>query len=344
MQSSGSRDRHPRKQSNSSLLDFADALDTSSYDRRLIPKAHQEYDSHTHSSSRNGNGNGNGRSYPPSSSTTSLPQSLSSSRTLAFENNHSTTTTLSAFDSSGPGPDVTTASMLRQPSFSDARRAMLQGRQLQREPSSSTFIDSPSSSSNQNRLSNNSGSTGSGSLGAPSPKPPASSINPAPSSSTNTSGAALRGSRSQHSLLPVPPIPNANEDASGPSSQAPSRQPSRSNLNKDRDPEKPRLRTTPHLHNFQSDSSTNNATAMHWSRAPVYGAMPGRGLKSHSTVVVEETGTAWVFGGTDDTRCFNDVYCLDLGAFVRSCPKLLFDCFGCSKGSHAADATLDLEI
>lgn len=54
------------------------------------------------------------------------------------------------------------------------------------------------------------------------------------------------------------------------------------------------------------------STFMHWSKAPVYGQMPTRGMRAHSVTLVDHV--AWLFGGCDDKGCWQDVYCFDTGA------------------------------
>jgi hypothetical protein len=53
-------------------------------------------------------------------------------------------------------------------------------------------------------------------------------------------------------------------------------------------------------------------TSMYWSKAPVYGQLPMRGMRAHSVTLVDNV--AWLFGGCDDKGCWKDVYCLDTGA------------------------------
>ncbi|KAI0351665.1 galactose oxidase [Trametes cingulata] len=48
---------------------------------------------------------------------------------------------------------------------------------------------------------------------------------------------------------------------------------------------------------------------MHWSRAPVYGHMPPRGLRAHSVTLIDNM--AWLFGGCDERSCWKDVFCFN---------------------------------
>ncbi|KAF9508809.1 hypothetical protein BS47DRAFT_1302329 [Hydnum rufescens UP504] len=82
-----------------------------------------------------------------------------------------------------------------------------------------------------------------------------------------------------------------------------------------------RWRNTPHLPNFQAPPVS--AALMHWSRAPVHGALPMRNFRAHSVSLVD--GVAWLFGGTDENGCWNNVYCLDLETFQWTSPEMMGD-------------------
>lgn len=70
-----------------------------------------------------------------------------------------------------------------------------------------------------------------------------------------------------------------------------------------------RFRNTPHLPNFNTGRAS--AAMMHWSRAPVHGALPTRNMRAHSATLVDHT--VWIFGGCDDAGCWGDVWCFDIG-------------------------------
>ncbi|KAI0651330.1 galactose oxidase [Trametes meyenii] len=59
---------------------------------------------------------------------------------------------------------------------------------------------------------------------------------------------------------------------------------------------------------------------MHWSRAPVYGQMPPRGLRAHSITLVDNV--AWLFGGCDDLGCWKDVFCFNTETMQWMHPKV----------------------
>ena len=79
-----------------------------------------------------------------------------------------------------------------------------------------------------------------------------------------------------------------------------------------------RLRNTPHLPHAK-DVELAPATLMHWSRAPVYGAMPLHGMRAHSVTLIDSI--AWLFGGCDEKGCWKDVFCFNTGAllFLAEC-------------------------
>ena len=83
-----------------------------------------------------------------------------------------------------------------------------------------------------------------------------------------------------------------------------------------------RIRNTPHLPHAK-DVELAPATLMHWSRAPVYGAMPLHGTRAHSVTLIYSI--AWMFGGCDERGCWRDVFCFNTGACVplvwSGCPS-----------------------
>ncbi|KAF8300420.1 galactose oxidase [Clavulina sp. PMI_390] len=128
------------------------------------------------------------------------------------------------------------------------------------------------------------------------------------SQSTSTSSSSR--------VPPLPDLPSLNSSSS-------------------RDPTKPHVRTQPHLHTFTAPEKTS-AAYMHWSRAPVHGSMPNRAMRAHTMSLVEhdpaerEVGgvggggsrVAWLFGGTDEKKCYNDVWCLDLDTLLWTHPNM----------------------
>lgn len=60
-------------------------------------------------------------------------------------------------------------------------------------------------------------------------------------------------------------------------------------------------------------------SGMLWYRAPVHGALPGRTLRSHTTTTIRNK--AWVIGGCDDKQSYRDIYCLDYGMTIKTCPN-----------------------
>lgn len=78
-----------------------------------------------------------------------------------------------------------------------------------------------------------------------------------------------------------------------------------------------RIRNTPHLPHAK-DVELAPATLMHWSRAPMYGAMPTHGTRAHSVTLIDSV--AWLFGGCDERGCWRDVFCFNTGAFRHFVP------------------------
>jgi hypothetical protein len=90
-----------------------------------------------------------------------------------------------------------------------------------------------------------------------------------------------------------------------------SRQPSRAALSGREREQKPisKFRATPRLYHY--DGPVVSPATMHWSKGSTHGNMPARGFRAHTVTLVEQT--AWIFGGQDETKCWDDVWCLDLG-------------------------------
>jgi hypothetical protein len=105
---------------------------------------------------------------------------------------------------------------------------------------------------------------------------------------------ALAPSRSSGSLVPPRDKKKSSTDPSG----------------------KPKIRILPRLPHAK-EVELVPTTGMYWSKAPVYGHLPTRGLRANSTTLVDNV--VWIFGGCDDTQCWNDVYCFDTGAVVTPC-------------------------
>ncbi|EKM76210.1 hypothetical protein AGABI1DRAFT_108955 [Agaricus bisporus var. burnettii JB137-S8] len=71
------------------------------------------------------------------------------------------------------------------------------------------------------------------------------------------------------------------------------------------------------VHN--KDEEAMPTSGLLWYRGPVYGALPGRTLRSHSTTTIRNK--AWVIGGYDDKQSYRDIYCLDLETLQWSHPE-----------------------
>ncbi|KAF9463377.1 hypothetical protein BDZ94DRAFT_1218326 [Collybia nuda] len=146
-------------------------------------------------------------------------------------------------------------------------------------------------------------------------------------SSTNTlysgpaasgSGSNSRGSRKAS----TPSVRTLGRPSSGealPSSSGGKRHSSSSSTSTSasRKPPTPHLpiqktRSTPRLPH-DKDVESAPSTAMYWSRAPVYGALPTRTMRAHSVNLIDTT--AWVFGGCEDNyspKDMKDIYCFDI--------------------------------
>ena len=82
-----------------------------------------------------------------------------------------------------------------------------------------------------------------------------------------------------------------------------------------------KLRYTPHLPQY--DAEKVSAAMMHWSKAPVHGLLPTRGMRAHTVTMVDHT--AWIFGGCDERACYNDVWCFDIGESLSRLNKQYSD-------------------
>lgn len=71
-----------------------------------------------------------------------------------------------------------------------------------------------------------------------------------------------------------------------------------------------KYRATPRLPH-DKDVDPVPSTIMYWSRAPVWGTVPIRTMRSHTVTLVDTT--AWLFGGCDDKDGSKDIYCFDTG-------------------------------
>ncbi|KAG8908914.1 hypothetical protein FRB99_000017 [Tulasnella sp. 403] len=80
-----------------------------------------------------------------------------------------------------------------------------------------------------------------------------------------------------------------------------------------------KFRHTPHLPHYEAERVP--AAMMHWSKAPVHGALPTRSMRAHTVTMVDHM--AWVFGGCDDRGCWRDVWCFDIETFQWSHPEML---------------------
>lgn len=99
----------------------------------------------------------------------------------------------------------------------------------------------------------------------------------------------------------APPPPPPTSDTPKPTSKKPSSQAVTQTRVK--------YRHTPHLPQYEAERVP--AAMMHWSKAPVHGALPTRSMRAHTVTMVDHM--AWVFGGCDDRGCWRDVWCFDIG-------------------------------
>ncbi|PIL26061.1 hypothetical protein GSI_11815 [Ganoderma sinense ZZ0214-1] len=81
-----------------------------------------------------------------------------------------------------------------------------------------------------------------------------------------------------------------------------------------------RIRNTPHLPHAK-DVELTPPTLMHWSRAPVYGAMPLHGMRAHSVTLIDSI--AWLFGGCDEKGCWKDVFCFNTETMQWTHPEVV---------------------
>lgn len=129
----------------------------------------------------------------------------------------------------------------------------------------------------------------------------ASSLPPLASGASTHNGQTLRRNTSNGSASSLSAITTVGNR----SPRVPPAIPSSSSPAKD----PPRTRSTPRLPH-DKDAQHAPSTAMHWSKAPVYGTLMNRTVRSHSVTLVDTT--AWLFGGCDDHDSARDIYCFDI--------------------------------
>lgn len=78
-----------------------------------------------------------------------------------------------------------------------------------------------------------------------------------------------------------------------------------------------RYRSTPRL-TFDREVEPAPTTGMHWSKAPVWGALPARILRSHTATLVDTV--VWIIGGNEDRDRSRDIYCFDTETMQWSHP------------------------
>ncbi|TFK81738.1 galactose oxidase [Polyporus arcularius HHB13444] len=83
-----------------------------------------------------------------------------------------------------------------------------------------------------------------------------------------------------------------------------------------------RIRNTPHLPHAK-DVELAPATLMHWSRGPVFGAMPLHGTRAHTVTLIDNI--AWMFGGCDERGCWQDVFCFNTETMQWTHPDVVGD-------------------
>ncbi|KZT39815.1 galactose oxidase [Sistotremastrum suecicum HHB10207 ss-3] len=108
-------------------------------------------------------------------------------------------------------------------------------------------------------------------------------------------------------------------------------------------PNRQTYRTVPKLP--EGDVEECPPTMMYWSKAPVYGTIPRRGLKCHTVTLVDNT--AWMFGGTNlisssssavetpEAGCWDEVYTFDTDTMQWGHPLMHGDLPPPSKGHTA---------
>lgn len=74
-----------------------------------------------------------------------------------------------------------------------------------------------------------------------------------------------------------------------------------------------KYRVNPRLHH-DKDAEPAPCTIMHWSRAPVWGALPMRVMRGHTVTLVDTM--AWLIGGCDEKDSSKDLYCFNTGMLV----------------------------
>ncbi|KAG6890221.1 hypothetical protein C0995_010233 [Termitomyces sp. Mi166 len=120
----------------------------------------------------------------------------------------------------------------------------------------------------------------------------------------NVSGS---GSNNSHTVNRVPSSTSASATTASTSSKPRKPTPIPSGL------EIKTIPTLPH----DKDAPTVPSTAMYWSRAPAYGAVPQRTMRAHTMTLVDNI--AWLVGGIEDkdsTKDMKDMHCFDTGAVL----------------------------
>ena len=74
-----------------------------------------------------------------------------------------------------------------------------------------------------------------------------------------------------------------------------------------------KYRVNPRL-SYDKDAEPAPCTAMHWSRAPVWGALPMRAMRGHTVTLVD--AMAWLIGGCDEKDNSKDLYCFNTGMWL----------------------------
>jgi hypothetical protein len=95
----------------------------------------------------------------------------------------------------------------------------------------------------------------------------------------------------------------------------------------------PRYRSIPRLPH-DKEAPPAPTTGMYWSRAPAWGTMPTRQLRSLSATLVDSV--VWIIGGNEDKDRSRDIYCFDTGEsqFTASCSFQAHICVETMQWSH----------
>ncbi|KAG6823525.1 hypothetical protein H0H92_009902 [Tricholoma furcatifolium] len=133
-----------------------------------------------------------------------------------------------------------------------------------------------------------------------------------PPSKSRTPSIRTLGRSSSESTVPMSATPTPNPKRVSSSSTLTTT----STASKSRKPTPglsgPKIKTIPTLPHDKNAESVPS-TAMHFSRAPVYGAVPQRGMRAHTMTLVDNI--AWLVGGVDDkdaNKDMKDMYCFDI--------------------------------